>query len=122
RSVRLRARHLRGCRLLPPRRRGGVRAPVGPGGRDVGGPPAALAAPTAMSLWKERFGVAPADQVVAFTESLSFDVRLAGDDVTGSRAHVRGLERAGILSPDERDALLVALDRVGEELEGGRFA
>ena len=30
-----------------------------------------------MSLWKERFGVAPADPVVAFTESLSFDLRLS---------------------------------------------
>jgi argininosuccinate lyase len=75
-----------------------------------------------MSLWKERFGVAPADQVVAFTESLSFDVRLAGDDLAGSRAHARGLERAGILTPDERDALIGALDRVAEELEAGRFA
>jgi argininosuccinate lyase len=75
-----------------------------------------------MSLWKERFGVAPADTVVAFTESLSFDLRLAGDDLAGSRAHVRGLERAGILTADERDALLTALDRVGGELEGGRFA
>src|SRR5437016_9200174 len=75
-----------------------------------------------MSLWKERFRVAPADKVVAFTESLSFDVRLAGDDLAGSRAHARGLERAGILTPDERDALLVALDQVGEELESGHFA
>ena len=74
-----------------------------------------------MSLWKERFGVPPADQVVAFTESLSFDVRLAADDLAGSRAHVRGLERAGILTPDEREALLGALDQVGDELEGGRF-
>jgi argininosuccinate lyase len=75
-----------------------------------------------MSLWKERFGVAPADPVVAFTESLSFDVRLAGDDLSGSRAHVRGLEGAGILTTDERDDLLAALDRVGAELEGGHFA
>ncbi len=75
-----------------------------------------------MSLWKERFGVVPADPVVAFTESLSFDLRLASDDLAGSRAHVRGLERARILTVDERDALLAALDRVGEELECGRFA
>jgi argininosuccinate lyase len=74
-----------------------------------------------MSLWQERFGVAPADRVVAFTESLSFDVRLADDDLAGSRAHVRGLERAGILTAGERDALLAALDTVGEELQEGRF-
>jgi argininosuccinate lyase len=75
-----------------------------------------------MSLWKERFGVEPADRVVAFTESLSFDVRLADDDLVGSGAHVRGLERAGILTPAERDALLGALDQVGAELKEGRFA
>jgi argininosuccinate lyase len=74
-----------------------------------------------MSLWKDRFGVKPADRVVAFTESLSFDVRLADDDLVGSRAHVRGLERAGILTTVERDALLGALDQVGEELKTGRF-
>jgi argininosuccinate lyase len=74
-----------------------------------------------MSLWQERFGVAPADKVVAFTESLSFDVRLADDDLAGSRAHVRGLERAGILTAGERDELLAALDKVSEELQGGRF-
>jgi argininosuccinate lyase len=74
-----------------------------------------------MSLWKGRFGVKPADRVVAFTESLSFDVRLADDDLVGSRAHVRGLERAGILTTVERDALLGALDQVGEELKTGRF-
>src|SRR5437016_7243229 len=75
-----------------------------------------------MSLWKERFRVAPAEQVVAFTESLSFDRRLAGDDLAGSRAHVRGLERAGILTAGERESLLGAFDQVGDELEGGRFA
>jgi argininosuccinate lyase len=75
-----------------------------------------------MSLWKERFGVEPADRLVAFTESLSFDVRLADDDLVGSGAHVRGLERAGILTPAERDALLGALDQVGAELKEGRFA
>jgi argininosuccinate lyase len=74
-----------------------------------------------MSLWKGRFGVKPADRVVAFTESLSFDVRLADDDLVGSRAHVRGLARAGILTTVERDALLGALDQVGEELKTGRF-
>ncbi|HZT64819.1 MAG TPA: argininosuccinate lyase, partial [Acidimicrobiales bacterium] len=76
------------------------------------------------TLWGEgRFGdQLPADALVAFTESLSFDRRLAGDDLTASRAHVRGLARAGVLTNEELDVLLAALDRVGQELADGTFA
>jgi len=54
---------------------------------------------------------------MAFTVSLPFDRRLAADDLTGSRAHVRGLARAGILSPEEAGIVVAALDRVAEEME-----
>ncbi|MGH9065284.1 MAG: argininosuccinate lyase [Acidimicrobiales bacterium] len=74
-----------------------------------------------MTLWHGRFGDDPAGELVAFTESLSFDRRLAADDLTGSRAHVRGLERAGVLSAEEAAVLLAALDRVGEELAGDQM-
>jgi argininosuccinate lyase len=58
---------------------------------------------------------------MAFTGSLAVDVRLAADDVSGSRAHVRGLARAGLVDDDEAGILLAALDRVAEELAQGRF-
>jgi argininosuccinate lyase len=58
---------------------------------------------------------------MAFTASLPFDVRLAACDVRGSAAHVRGLHRVGLLTADERDAVLDALARTGEELAGGGF-
>ncbi len=44
-----------------------------------------------MTLWHGRFADGPADELLAFTESLSFDRRLAPDDLAGSRAHVAGL-------------------------------
>jgi argininosuccinate lyase len=66
-------------------------------------------------------GAAPADDLMAFTASLPFDVRMAADDVAGSRAHVRGLARAGLVSAEDADALLTALDRVGQELAADRF-
>jgi argininosuccinate lyase len=72
-------------------------------------------------LWHGRLGAAPADDLLAFTESLSFDLRLAGDDLTGSRAHVRGLGTTGILDADEVAAILSALDDVEGELRDGRF-
>jgi argininosuccinate lyase len=76
-----------------------------------------------VTLWQGRLGgEGPADELLAFTESLSFDRKLAADDVLGSRAHVRGLERGGVLTRDEASILLAALDRVGEELAEGTFA
>ncbi len=39
----------------------------------------------------------------------------------GSRAHVRGLERAGVLESGETAVLLTALNRVEEELASGIF-
>ncbi|CAB4617005.1 unannotated protein [freshwater metagenome] len=73
------------------------------------------------TLWHGRFEGGPAEELMAFTVSLPFDIRLAADDLTGSRAHVRGLARAGILSEGERDDVLAALDTVERELGDGTF-
>ncbi|HET9443157.1 MAG TPA: argininosuccinate lyase [Acidimicrobiales bacterium] len=75
-----------------------------------------------MTLWHGRFDAAPSRELLAFTVSLSFDRRLAGDDLVCSRAHVRGLGRVGILSRDELSVILTALDRVEEEMGSGSFA
>ncbi|HEX3454624.1 MAG TPA: argininosuccinate lyase, partial [Gaiellaceae bacterium] len=75
-----------------------------------------------MTLWHGRFADGPADELLAFTESLSFDRRLAPDDLQGSRAHVAGLERSGIISKDDCDTVLSALDVVEHELADGSFA
>jgi argininosuccinate lyase len=64
----------------------------------------------------------PAEALMAYTASLPFDRQLAGDDIEGSRAHVRGLARADLLTDEERDAVLGALDSVAAEIDGGTFA
>jgi argininosuccinate lyase len=73
------------------------------------------------TLWHGRFAGGPADELLAFTVSLDYDRRLAPDDLAGSRAHVRGLTRAGILTDDEAGVVLAALDRVEGELAAGTF-
>jgi len=73
------------------------------------------------TLWHGRFEGGPADELMAFTVSLPFDQRLAADDLVGSRAHVRGLVRAGLLDGDEASAVLGALDAVEDELTSGTF-
>ncbi len=74
-----------------------------------------------MTLWHGRFGGGPADELLAFTVSLPFDQALAPDDLACSRAHVRGLERGAILSIEERDVVLAALDQVEAELASAAF-
>ena len=72
-------------------------------------------------LWHGRFAEGPADELLAFTESLSFDVALARDDLEGSRAHVRGLGRVGLLDDAEVKSVLDALDAVERDLADGTF-
>ncbi len=73
------------------------------------------------TLWHGRFAGGPAEELLAYSASLSFDQRLWPDDLEGSRAHVRGLARANILTSAERDAVLVALDQVESELSANSF-
>jgi len=75
-----------------------------------------------VTLWAKRMGTAPAEVLMAFTASLSFDKRLGSSDVKGSIAHVHGLLRAGILTADEAESLVGALEQVGAELASRSFA
>jgi argininosuccinate lyase len=75
-----------------------------------------------MTLWHGRFEGGPAEELLAYTVSLPFDRRLAADDIAGSRAHVRGLGRVGLLADDEVQAILAALETVEGELAAGTFA
>jgi argininosuccinate lyase len=54
--------------------------------------------------------------------SLGFDRRLWPQDLAQSRAHARMLAARGILSEEDRDALLRGLDEVEAELAEQRFA
>ena len=73
------------------------------------------------TLWHGRFAGGPADALLAYTVSLPFDRVMWRDDIAGSRAHVRGLARVGLLSTDERDNVLAALDGVADEMERNVF-
>ncbi|MGH9225814.1 MAG: argininosuccinate lyase, partial [Acidimicrobiales bacterium] len=74
-----------------------------------------------MTLWRARMAGASADALWTFTRSIHFDVRLAADDIAGSRAHVAGLADAGLLTSSEAGVLVAALNQVEEELKAGTF-
>jgi len=73
------------------------------------------------ALWHGRFEAGPAEELMAYTESLSFDRRLWVDDITGSRAHVAMLVEVGILSDADGVAIASALDVVESEFLNGSF-
>ena len=68
-----------------------------------------------MKLWGGRFESGPSEVFERFSESLHFDKRLLDVDIRGSLAQARALERVGILTIDERDRMLTALDQIREE-------
>jgi argininosuccinate lyase len=78
--------------------------------------------PSGSTLWHGRFEGGPDAALMAYTVSLPFDRRLWRDDIAGSRAHVRGLGRVGLLAEHEVDSVLAALDQVEQEMGAGTFA
>ncbi len=75
-----------------------------------------------MRLWGGRFEGSTDQRMADFTRSIEIDRALALDDLAGSAAHVRGLGRAGLLAPDEVEALVAGLDGLRREVEAGTLA
>jgi argininosuccinate lyase len=59
--------------------------------------------------------------MLAFSESVSFDRRLAPFDIQGSKAHSAMLAHVGILTAKERDAIHAGLDAILAEIQAGKF-
>jgi len=73
------------------------------------------------ATWGGRFSAGPAELMLQFSESVSFDRRLAPFDVAGSKAHSAMLAHVGLISPAERDAIHAGLDAVLGDIEAGKF-
>jgi len=76
----------------------------------------------AQATWGGRFAAEPAELMLTFSESVSFDHRLAPFDLAGSKAHSAMLAHVGLLTVRERDAIHRGLDAIGREIAAGRFA
>ena len=73
------------------------------------------------TLWNK--GTSATEAVDRFTvgNDRVLDLRLARYDVQGSRAHIKMLEKIGLLTSDELQALDAALARIAERIEAGDF-
>ena len=63
-------------------------------------------------LWGGRFAEQTNALVDRYNASIGFDIRLYDEDIFGSVAWAEGLAAAGLLTADERDALLAGLEKV----------
>jgi argininosuccinate lyase len=68
-----------------------------------------------VTLWSGRFDTAPDPAAFDFGVSFGFDRALFEDDVTGSLAWAEALRAAGVLSPEDTDAIVAALREILEE-------
>jgi argininosuccinate lyase len=77
--------------------------------------------PATNSAWGGRFSEQTDAFVEAFTASVQFDQRMYKQDIAGSRAHAKMLNKIGVLSDDDLSMILGGLDSVEQEIEDGKF-
>ncbi|MGH9399225.1 MAG: argininosuccinate lyase, partial [Thermoanaerobaculia bacterium] len=73
------------------------------------------------ALWAGGYARQPGEALTRIALSHPFDRRLAAEDLAGSRAHARALQRAGLLTRPDLSKVEKALVRIGREIASGRF-
>jgi len=72
-------------------------------------------------MWGGRFSSGPDAIMEEINASIGFDQRLYRQDIAGSIAHARMLAEAGILTQQDRDAIVSGLEKVLAEIDGQKF-
>src|SRR4051812_36902422 len=75
----------------------------------------------AQATWGGRFSAGTAELMLKFSESVSFDRRLAPFDIQGSKAHSAMLAHVGLITAGERDAIHAGLDAILGDIVAGKF-
>ncbi len=76
---------------------------------------------TTNASWGGRFSEQTDAFVEAFTASVQFDQRLYKQDIAGSRAHAKMLNKIAVLNDNDLMAILEGLDKVEQEISKGEF-
>jgi argininosuccinate lyase len=72
-------------------------------------------------MWGGRFSSKPADLMQAINVSISFDKRLAAQDLAGSRAHAAMLLKQGVITSEDEAAIQGGLQAIEAEIAAGTF-
>src|SRR6186713_1031733 len=92
-------------------------------GRSATGSDTRNSRESAMSnrMWGGRFSSGPDAIMEEINASIGFDQRLYRQDIAGSIAHATMLAEAGILTHEDRDAIVNGLNAVLTEIESQKF-
>ena len=74
-----------------------------------------------MALWGGRFEQGVDEFTQEFGASLEVDKNMAQQDVAGSIAHATMLAAQGVISDEDRDAIVAGLRQISAEIEAGTF-
>lgn len=72
--------------------------------------------------WGGRFNESPASIMVRFSESVSFDHRLAPFDIIGSKAYASMLCHVGLITKEECQAIYEGLEAILKEIKANQFS
>ncbi len=72
-------------------------------------------------LWGGRFTGSINELAWTFNASISFDQRFLEVDVKGSKAHATMLAKQGIISEDEKNAIICGLDAILSDVKDGKL-
>ncbi len=72
-------------------------------------------------LWGGRFTKQTENAAFAFNASIGFDRQLFAEDIEGSRAHAKMLEKQGILTKEEASAIDDGLSKIFDEVSSGKL-
>ncbi|WP_404401654.1 argininosuccinate lyase [Pelagibacterium halotolerans] len=72
-------------------------------------------------MWGGRFASGPDAIMEEINASIGFDKRLYQQDIAGSIAHANMLGAVGILSAEDKDAIVSGLETVRDEIAQGKF-
>jgi argininosuccinate lyase len=72
-------------------------------------------------LWGGRFDSPTSSIMERIGESISFDFRLYKQDIRGSIAHCKNLEKIGVLTEREKNAIIGGLEQIEKEIEENKL-
>lgn len=72
-------------------------------------------------MWGGRFASGPHSIMEEINTSIGFDKKLFAQDIRGSIAHATMLAETGIISREDRDAIVGGLNQIRTEIESGSF-
>ncbi len=73
------------------------------------------------AMWGGRFSASPNALMQAINVSISFDKRLAAQDIAGSQAHAAMLAKTGVISSGDAAEIQRGLSEIAAEMEAGTF-